>query len=124
MKWSAQDGVLLRLLAKLADWRQPTIATAASATPPLARSTRKPLVSVIIPCFNYGHFLPASIESVLAQNDVRVEVIVVDDASTDDSAEIASRFAQTYPEVKLCYRQRGQLGPRHHVQQRVRARHR
>jgi glycosyltransferase involved in cell wall biosynthesis len=45
--------------------------------------------TVIIPCYNYGHFLLAAIESVLAQTYRDLEVIVVDDGSTDDSAAIA-----------------------------------
>ena len=54
---------------------------------------RAPKVSIIIPCYNYGHFLPDSIGIALAQESVEPEVIVVDDASTDDSAAVAQRFA-------------------------------
>jgi len=59
------------------------------------------LVSVVIPCHNYGHFLVMAIESVLRQTHPSVEVIVVDDGSTDDSAEVAAG----YPDV-VCIRQR------------------
>ena len=52
----------------------------------------KPHVSIIIPCFNYGSFLAEAIESALAQTHVPLEVIVIDDGSTDDSFEVASRF--------------------------------
>lgn len=51
-----------------------------------------PAVSVVMPVYNGGDFLRASIESVLAQKGVRVELIIVDGASTDGSADIAKSF--------------------------------
>ncbi len=49
-------------------------------------------VSIVIPCFNYGRFLPEAVESALAQDYPELEVIVVDDGSTDDSLEVARSF--------------------------------
>jgi len=65
------------------------------------RVGRVPTVSVVIPCFNYGRFLAESVGSAVAQEGVEVEVIVVDDASTDDSATIAARLAGEHPSVRL-----------------------
>jgi glycosyltransferase involved in cell wall biosynthesis len=52
-----------------------------------------PLVSVIIPNHNRGRFLDEAIQSVLGQSYSPLEVIVVDDGSTDDSAAVGARYA-------------------------------
>jgi len=52
----------------------------------------KPLVSIIITNFNYGRYLRACIESALDQVYPNLEVILIDDASTDDSASIYNGF--------------------------------
>jgi len=54
---------------------------------------RGPKVSVIIPCYNYGYCVDRAIESVLDQQfDGEFEVIVVDDGSNDNSAEVIERY--------------------------------
>lgn len=60
-------------------------------TPAVAADPALPTVSVIITCYNYGRFLPAAIDSVLAEN-VSAEIIVVDDCSTDDSRDVMRRY--------------------------------
>jgi glycosyltransferase involved in cell wall biosynthesis len=56
------------------------------------RIAGEPSVSIIVPCFNYGRFLGEAIESALAQTHLPLEVIVIDDGSTDDSREVAARY--------------------------------
>ncbi len=51
-----------------------------------------PLVSVVIPAFNYGGYLAEAIDSALAQRGARTEVLVVDDGSTDDTPEVLERY--------------------------------
>jgi glycosyltransferase involved in cell wall biosynthesis len=54
-----------------------------------------PLVSVIIPVFNGERFLREAVESVLAQKYSPVEIIIVDDGSTDGTATVARSFPET-----------------------------
>lgn len=49
-----------------------------------------PLVSVIIPCYNTEAYIEDTIKSVINQTYKNIEIIVVNDASTDSSAEIIS----------------------------------
>lgn len=53
------------------------------------------LISVIIPCFNCGPKLRATIESVLSQREGLYELIVVDGGSTDGTLDIVSEFAES-----------------------------
>ena len=62
------------------------------------------LVSIVIPCYRGERWLPAAIESCLRQSYELVEVIVVDDASPDSSAEIAERYSRSDARVKVIRR--------------------
>jgi glycosyltransferase involved in cell wall biosynthesis len=57
-----------------------------------------PIVSVVIPCYNHGRYLPEAAASVLAQTFQSWELIIVDDGSTDDTALAAERLAAAHPE--------------------------
>ncbi len=52
------------------------------------------LVSIIIPAFNYGHLIGSTLDSVLAQSSPHWECIVVDDGSTDHTADVVSAFTR------------------------------
>jgi len=58
------------------------------------------VVSVVVPCYNYGRYLTEAVESVLDQG-VPVEVIIVDDCSTDDSVDVAAALADRDHQVRL-----------------------
>ena len=52
-----------------------------------------PTVSVVIPCYRYGRFLADCVKSVLDQEGVDVRILIIDDASPDDSGDVAARLA-------------------------------
>lgn len=60
-------------------------------------------VTVVIPCYNYGHYLPEAVASALTQSGVAVDVIIVDDCSVDGSAEVADRLAVDHPAVSVIH---------------------
>jgi glycosyltransferase involved in cell wall biosynthesis len=62
---------------------------------------RLPTVSVIVPCYNYGHFLPDCIASILAQEGVNIDILIIDDASPDGSGEVASALAERDPHIAV-----------------------
>ena len=62
-----------------------------------------PKVTVIIPTYNYGHFLGEAIQSVLDQSLQEWELIVVDDGSTDNTREVVAAFAD--PRIHYVHQQ-------------------
>jgi len=58
-------------------------------------------VTVVIPCYNQGRFLGEAVESVLSQSYQDLEVVVVDDGSTDNTAEVASSYTRRDSRVRL-----------------------
>src|SRR6266436_1232914 len=63
--------------------------------------TPQPLVSVVIPLYNYEQYLPECIESVLRQTYENWELVVVNNCSTDRSGEIAEQYAQKDARIRV-----------------------
>lgn len=58
------------------------------------KNLKPPLISVIIPAYNAEEFIAKTLESVLSQTHQNIEILVVDDGSTDTTAQIVKSFAQ------------------------------
>lgn len=64
---------------------------------------RLPHVAVIVPCYNYGQFLEECVTSILSQPGVTTEVLILDDASTDDSGRVAEVLADRDRRVRVTH---------------------
>lgn len=62
--------------------------------------TNRPLVSAIIPCYNAAKFLPEAIESVISQTYDNIEIIVVNDGSTDGTDQVVCPYLDKIQYVK------------------------
>jgi glycosyltransferase involved in cell wall biosynthesis len=71
-------------------------------------ATPDPLVSIVIPVYNVERYLAECLDSVLAQTYRRLQVVVINDGSTDASAKIATRYARS--DSRIVYRQQPNAG--------------
>jgi glycosyltransferase involved in cell wall biosynthesis len=58
-------------------------------------------VDVVVPCYNYARYLPACVDSVLSQPGVRTRVLVIDDASSDESSRVGQELAASDQRVEF-----------------------
>ena len=65
------------------------------------------LISVIVPVYNVAEYLPRCLDSILAQTHTNIEVIAVNDGSTDDSGSICDKYAEIDSRVKVIHQQNG-----------------
>ena len=65
-------------------------------------------LSVVVPNFNHAQLLPRAIEHLLTQDRPPDEIILIDDASTDGSLDVAKELARKEPKIRLIARERNQ----------------
>lgn len=68
-----------------------------------APDARPPDVSVLISVHNYGRFVRGAMESALASRGVHVELVVIDDASTDGSPQVVHEFMSQHPDAPITF---------------------
>ncbi len=61
----------------------------------------KSTVDVVIPCYNYARYLRGCVNSVLSQSEVNVRVLVIDDASSDDTPIVGEELAASHSAVQF-----------------------
>ena len=68
---------------------------------------REGLVSVIVPVYNVERYLAICIDSILTQSYDNLEVLLVDDGSSDSSGSICDKYAQSDKRVKVIHKENG-----------------
>ena len=90
------------MIPRAVAWEYDDSCSSGDLKPPLAREQlTHPKTSVVIPVYNTEDYLPACLDSVLAQTQREIEVILVDDGSTDGSLEIEHVYAAADPRVRV-----------------------
>ena len=69
----------------------------------------KPLISVIVPVYNVGEYLQKCILSICSQSNENLQIILVDDGSTDESFAVCRKFAETDSRIILIRKENGGL---------------
>lgn len=69
----------------------------------------KPLVSIVVPIYNVERYLPDCIESLTAQTYSNIEILLIDDGSTDSSGTLCDKYAQLDSRVRVIHQPNGGL---------------
>lgn len=68
-----------------------------------------PLISVIVPVYNVAAYLPRCVDSILAQSYANLQIILVDDGSSDDSGKICEEYAKKDTRIQVIHQKNGGL---------------
>ncbi len=60
-------------------------------------------ISVIVPVYNTENWLQECVDSILSQTYCNLEILLIDDGSTDSSPALCDSYAQIYPQIKICH---------------------
>lgn len=71
------------------------------AIPGRVSKPHPPSVSIVVPCYNYAHYLPGCVHSVLTQEGVDVRVLIIDDSSPDDTERVGRALAASDSRVEF-----------------------
>jgi peptidoglycan/LPS O-acetylase OafA/YrhL len=82
----------------------------ATAHPRVAGGAETPPVSVVIPTYDRAAWLPGAIDSVLAQDYPNLELLVVDDGSTDETPAVLTGYAERHPEKRFRFLRQANAG--------------
>lgn len=69
----------------------------------------EPLISVIVPIYNIAGYLSACVKSILQQEYTNLEILLIDDGSTDQSPELCNRFAKEDSRIRVIHKKNGGL---------------
>ena len=67
------------------------------------------LVSIIVPVFNVENYLKECVDSILRQDYADIEILLIDDGSTDNSGKLCDEYAQNYSAITAYHKQNGGL---------------
>lgn len=75
--------------------------------PALVNGSRRPFFSILVPTYNQAQYLPAALDSLLAQTYTDWEAAVVNDGSTDDTAAVLDAYARRDPRIRAVHKENG-----------------
>ena len=67
-------------------------------------------VSVIVPVYNVEKYLEECVDSLIGQTLKEIEILLIDDGSTDSSGKMCDEYAQKYENIRVIHKSNGGLG--------------